>query len=66
MTNVGATISKEDQEKVFDRFYQTDKSKDGSGLGLAIAKSLCERNCWKIVCESNKRTTKFAIAFSSH
>jgi signal transduction histidine kinase len=66
VTNDGATISKEDQEKVFDRFYQTDKSKDGSGLGLAIAKSLCERNGWKIVCESNRRTTKFAIAFSSH
>ena len=66
VTNDGATISKEDQEKVFDRFYQTDKSKDGSGLGLAIAKSLCERNGWKIVCEGNRRTTKFAIAFSSH
>ena len=66
VTNDGATISKEDQGKVFDRFYQTDKSKEGSGLGLAIAKSLCERNGWKIVCESNKRTTKFAIAFSSH
>ena len=66
VANDGATIPKEDLEKVFDRFYQTDKSRDGSGLGLAIAKALCERNGWKIVCESNRRTTKFAIAFSSH
>ncbi|MBO4812741.1 HAMP domain-containing histidine kinase [Candidatus Saccharibacteria bacterium] len=61
ISNDGATISKEDQEKVFDRFYQTDKTKDGSGLGLAIAKALCERNGWIISCESSKRTTIFAV-----
>ena len=64
VTNDGATIPKEDQEKIFDRFYQTDKSKDGSGLGLAIAKALCEQNGWRITCESDKHTTKFVVLFA--
>ncbi|MBQ3352711.1 HAMP domain-containing histidine kinase [Candidatus Saccharibacteria bacterium] len=63
VTNDGATISKEDQEKIFDRFYQADKSKDGSGLGLAIAKALCEHNKWQINCESSKSLTKFIVTF---
>ena len=63
VTNDGVTIPKKDQEKVFDRFYQTDKSRDGSGLGLAIAKALCEQNGWKINCESLNRHTKFAVKF---
>lgn len=63
ITNDGATISKNDLEKVFGRFYQTDKSKDGSGLGLAIAKALCEQNNWQIACESDKHITKFIVTF---
>ncbi len=66
VTNDGATISKEDQEKIFDRFYQTDKTKDGSGLGLAIAKTLCEQNDWQITCESNKNLAKFIVTFPRH
>ena len=66
VTNDGAIISKEDQEKIFDRFYQTDKTKDGSGLGLAIAKALCEQNDWQITCESNKNLTKFIVTFPRH
>lgn len=66
VTNDGATIPKEDQEKIFDRFYQTDKTKDGSGLGLAIAKALCEQNDWQITCESNKNLTKFIVTFPRH
>lgn len=64
VSNDGATISNEDLEKVFDRFYQTDKSKEGSGLGLAIAKALCERNGWDIRCESSRHNTKFTIVLS--
>lgn len=66
VTNDGATIPKKDQEKIFDRFYQTDKTKDGSGLGLAIAKSLCEHNNWQITCESGKSLTKFIVTFPGH
>ena len=66
VTNDGTTISKEDQEKIFDRFYQADKSKDGSGLGLAIAKALCEHNKWQINCKSGKSLTKFIVTFPRH
>lgn len=61
VTNDGATIPKEDQEKIFDRFYQTDKTKDGSGLGLAIAKALCEQNGWDIKCKSDNAKTSFTL-----
>ena len=61
--NDGATIEKKDLEKIFDRFYQTDKTKEGSGLGLAIAKSICKQNKWQIFCESNNKNTKFTVAF---
>lgn len=61
--NDGATVKKEDLEKIFDRFYQTDKTREGSGLGLAIAKAICEQNKWQISCESNNKITKFIVVF---
>ena len=63
VTNDGATIPRKDQEKIFDRFYQADKTKDGSGLGLAIAKALCEQNGWRITCESRSHRTYFIVTF---
>ena len=60
--NDGATIKKNDLEKVFDRFYQTDKTKEGSGLGLAILKAICEINGWNVSCESKNKKTKFIIS----
>ena len=48
VTNSGSFIKKEDREKVFDRFYRADESRqrDGVrqsfGLGLSIAKSITE------------------------
>lgn len=42
----GKGIAKEDLEKIFERFYRTDasrnSSKGGSGLGLAISKKIIE------------------------
>lgn len=63
ITNDGAKISKEDRTKIFDRFYQTDKTREGSGLGLAIAKAISEKNHWNIVCESDEKLTKFVLSF---
>lgn len=49
VSDTGMGISKEDQDKVFDRFFQADKShtKDnealgGNGLGLSICKAIVE------------------------
>ena len=64
VANDGAKISKDDLEKIFDRFYQTDKSRDGSGLGLAIAKALCEQNGWNISCKADKNLTSFTVVLN--
>lgn len=59
--NDGATIPEENLNHVFDRFYQTDKTKSGVGLGLAIGKSIAERNKWRLSAESDRRNTTFTI-----
>ncbi len=61
VANDGATVKKEDLKKIFDRFYQTDKTKEGSGLGLAIASALCEQNGWDIKCKSDNTRTSFTL-----
>lgn len=40
----GIGIAKNDQERIYEKFFQTDKShsKEGSGLGLAIVKKIVE------------------------
>ena len=63
ISNDGAIVDKKDQTKIFDRFYQTDKTKEGSGLGLAIAKAICAQNKWQISCKSDDKTTKFIVLF---
>jgi signal transduction histidine kinase len=40
VTDTGIGISKEDQEKIFDRFFKIDPFKNGAGLGLSISKSI--------------------------
>lgn len=60
--NDGAKITAKDLPHVFERFYQTDKSAEGVGLGLAIAKSLADRNGWKLTAASDK-ITSFRLEF---
>lgn len=63
VTNDGKTIPPEKLPKVFDRFYQTDKTAEGSGLGLAIAAAVVKQNGWKIEAQSDKKTTSFILSF---
>lgn len=61
--NDGAKIKPEDLSKVFDRFYQTNKSSEGVGLGLAIAKTIADHNGWKIQASSDAKVTRFTLDF---
>ena len=65
VTNNGETIKKGEEEKIFDRFYRTDKSrnrKNGSyGLGLAIAKNIVTNHNGKISASSSDGKTTFKV-----
>lgn len=63
VANDGAKISPEDLPKVFDRFYQTNKSSEGVGLGLSIAKTIADHNNWKLQVSSDEHTTQFTLTF---
>ena len=51
------TIKKDNLNKVFDRFYRTDVSRNsetgGHGIGLSIAKAIVEKHSGKIFASSN-------------
>ena len=56
--NSGKGIKESEKEKVFERFYRSDESRNrstgGYGLGLAIAKSIIDRHKFKVHIENNE------------
>lgn len=65
--NKGKEISKEDQEKIFDRFYRADVSRNRNenryGLGLAIAKNIVKNYNGKISVNCKDGYTAFKVMF---
>jgi signal transduction histidine kinase len=66
VSNTGEGISADHLEKIFDRFYRTDKSRARKygcyGLGLAIAKAIIDQHKGKIYAKSAiKENTTFYI-----
>lgn len=64
----GIGISREHQERIFERFYRVDKSHSkstgGTGLGLAIVKHIVEQHGAKIEVESEQgKGTKISVIF---
>lgn len=65
----GIGISKEHQERIFERFYRVDKSRSkstgGTGLGLAIVKHIIQQHGAHMELNSEKgKGTKIEIEFS--
>ena len=63
--NKGEHLIKEKTDKLFDRFYRVDESRNtstgGSGLGLAISKNIVELHDGKIWAESIGNNISFYV-----
>jgi two-component system, OmpR family, sensor histidine kinase BaeS len=63
VTNTGDGIPAGDIDRVFERFYRVEKSRDrergGAGIGLAIVKQLVESSGGRVGAESRDGMTRF-------
>ena len=63
IANTGDGIPADDLERVFERFYRVEKSRDrargGAGIGLAIVKQLVEAAGGRVGAESSSKQTRF-------
>ena len=68
--NKGLPIKKEDEEKIFERFYKVDASRNRNsnnyGLGLAIAKNIVERHNGEISAHSESGYTTFKVIWNQN
>ncbi|MBQ7202877.1 MAG: HAMP domain-containing histidine kinase [Eubacterium sp.] len=69
VTNEGEGIPKGEEEKIFERFYRADESRNRNenryGLGLAIAKNICQTHKATISAKSENGKTTFKVVFKN-
>ena len=67
VSNTGEGIPKGDEEKIFERFYRADESRNRNenryGLGLAIAKNIAISHNAEISAASDNGVTTFKVVF---
>ena len=72
IANTGLMIANDEQSKIFERFYRTDKARSrneetntsGAGLGLSIAKWIAElHNAELKLIKSDETETIFVVVF---
>ena len=63
VVNTGVEVPSGDLDRVFERFYRVDRSRDratgGAGIGLAIVKQLVEQAGGRVGAESSAGSTRF-------
>ena len=68
--NNGEQIPKKSLQKIFDRFYRVESSRNlktgGTGLGLAITKSIVDLHGGNIKCQSTAELTRVIIELPLH
>lgn len=65
--NAGTTIPRQEQEKIFRKFYQADTShsSEGNGIGLAIVKRVVELHQGAVEVHSENGGTTFTVTLST-
>lgn len=63
ITNSGSCIDKENYKRIFNKFYQEEKSHStqGNGIGLAIVKKIVDLHKGEIEVQSEQNLTSFTV-----
>ncbi|AGZ81704.1 sensor histidine kinase [Campylobacter fetus] len=63
VVNFGSTISKENLNKIYDKFSRFDSQNGGFGIGLSLVKRYCDELGFKVNCVSGDDKTEFCVKF---
>ena len=66
ISNSGEGLSKEQQDKIFERYTRFNEGQGGFGIGLNLVKRVCENNAIVVTCESEPgKETTFTLRWRS-